>query len=217
LLSLAEEVILLVLDEKSGKFIHVPEYAFRYALSGAVLMDLAFKGKIDADTESLFVVDTSPTGDDVLDMVFESIKDEEESHNCSYWIEYLGRDALNIQAMALQRLCEAGILKQEEKLIFWVFKSRRYPTIDGYPEKEVKQRIMSLLFSDEIPDPRDTAIVALADTCRIFETMFSRHEHEKVKNRILEIGKLELISQSLSQIVREIEFQLAQASSIGPM
>ena len=216
-MSLAEEIILLTLDEKSGKFIQVPEYAFRYALSGATLMDLAFKGRIDTDTDSLFIINNSPTGDDVLDMVFQLIKEEKENKNCRYWIEYLGRESQNIQMMTLERLCDAGILKQEEKLVFWVFKSRRYPTIDGYPEKEVKQRIMALLFSDEIPDPRDIAIVAMADTCRIFETMFSRQEYEKIKNKILEIGKLELISQNLSKVVREIEFQLAQASTIGPM
>lgn len=217
MLTLAEEILLLVLDDESGKFTHVPEHSFRYALSGAVLMDLAFLGKIDADPDTLFVIDSKPTGDEILDTLLKPLSESNEKRDCSYWVQYFGRDAFKIQNLALQRLCDSGILTREDKLILWMFKSRRYPIRDGFAEKEVKQRIMTLLFNEDIPDPRDIAIVGLADACRLFERIFSRPEYEKVKDRIAEIGKLELISQSLSKVVREIEFQLAQATAIGPM
>ena len=35
------------------------------------------------------------------------------------------------------------------------------PAIDGEAQREVKLRIMGVLFSDEIPDPRDIVIICL--------------------------------------------------------
>ncbi len=217
MLTLAEEIVLLMLDDEGGKFLYVPEHSLRAALAGAVLMELAFRGKIDADPDSLFILDTMSTEDGMLDSILKQIAAEAERHDCSYWIQYLGREAYRIQQVALQRLCDAGILRAEDKSFLWVFKSRRYPVRDDLAEKEVKQRIMALLFSDEIPDPRDIAIVGLAESCRLFERMFSRSEYERVRGRIEEIGRLELISQTISKVIREIEFQLGQATAIGPM
>ena len=56
----------------------------------------------------------------------------------------------------------------------WMFRSRRYPMIDGEAEREVKLRIMEVLFSDEIPDPRDIMIICLVDACGIFKELLSQ-------------------------------------------
>jgi len=48
-LTFAEEIMLLLLEDESGRFIYVPEHSVNCVLSGAVLMDLALSGKIDTD------------------------------------------------------------------------------------------------------------------------------------------------------------------------
>ena len=55
----------------------------------------------------------------------------------------------------------------------WVFHERRYPIIDNKTVREVKLRIMGVLFSDEIPDARDIVIISLADACGIFGGILS--------------------------------------------
>ena len=42
-------------------------------------------------------------------------------------------------------------------------------TIDGKAEREVRLRLMGVLFSDEIPDPRDVVLLCLADACGILK------------------------------------------------
>ena len=49
--------------------------------------------------------------------------------------------------LGFQRLIERGILGESEKRFLWVMKTRSYPTIDGTVEKEVKLRIMNILYS----------------------------------------------------------------------
>ena len=43
MLRFTEEIMLLILDDKGGKFAHVPRLWLHYALAGAVLMDLALE------------------------------------------------------------------------------------------------------------------------------------------------------------------------------
>ena len=96
----------------------------------------------------------------------------------------------------------------------WMFKSRRYPMIDGEAEREVKLRIMGVLFSDEIPDPRDIMIICLVDACGIFKELLSRRQLGQVTPRIEQVRKLDLIGQAMSQAIRDIE--LTVISSMQP-
>ena len=73
----------------------------------------------------------------------------------------------------------------------WMFRSRRYPMIDGEAEREVKLRIMEVLFSDEIPDPRDIMIICLVDACGIFKELLSRRQLGQVAPRIEQVRKLD--------------------------
>ena len=97
-----------------------------------------------------------------------------------------------------------------------MFRSRRYPVIDGKAEREVKLRIMGVLFSDEIPYPRDVMIICLADACGIFKELLSRRELVNATARIEQVRKLDLIGQAMSQAIHDIEVSVA-ASVYGHM
>ena len=84
-----------------------------------------------------------------------------------------------------------------------MLRSRRYPTLDSKPDREVKRRLMSVLFSDDIPDPRDGAIVALADTCGIFDHLLSQREVRGTAERAALVGGLDLMLQAVSTAVQE--------------
>ena len=167
MLRFVEEIILLLLRDEDGRFVHVPSWSLDYAIAGGVLMDLAMENRIDTDLEHLILVDPTPTGDSLLDPTLADIEAGEKG-DTRYWVERTAKSAPEIREEALARLVSAGILERQEDRFLWVFRSRRYPAIDGKAEREVKLRIMGTLFSDEIPDPRDIMIICLADACGIF-------------------------------------------------
>jgi hypothetical protein len=78
----------------------------------------------------------------------------------------------------------------------------------------VKLRIMGVLFSDDIPYPRDVVIICLADACGIFDSLLSRQERARASARIEQVRRLDLIGQAMSQAIRDIE--LSVAASIQP-
>ena len=65
----------------------------------------------------------------------------------------------------------------------------------------MKLRIMAVLFSDEIPDPRDIVIICLADSCGIFQPVAVRQELSRASERIEQVRKLDLIGQAMAQAI----------------
>jgi hypothetical protein len=213
MLTLVEEVLLLTLHDKNGTFVSVPAFSLEYALSGAILMDLALRDRIDTDPEKLMIVDQTPTGDDLLDPVLEKIAGSPKTLSTQEWLNALALDTHPIKEHALDRLVNRGILQREEKKFLWVFGKRRYPVIDNKEQREAKLRILGILLSDEIPEGRDTVLIALADACALFESILSREEYLSVTERIQQVARMDLIGQAMIQMIHEMR---RAVSSVPP-
>ena len=211
MLRFSEEVMLLLLNDSGGKFVDVPAPSLDCALAGAVLMDLAMENRIDTDPERLFVIDPAPLEDDLLDPTLARIVDSAETHDAAYWIRETTLQADQIHDRSLARLVERGILRQEDDRFMWVFHTRRYPVIDNRTVREVKLRLMGVLFSDEIPDARDILLISLSDVCGIFGSLLSTAELDSAAERIAQVRKLDLMGREVAKAVREIEISLAAA------
>ena len=211
MLTFYEEIMVLLLHDENGTFLPVSEHTLNRALTGAVLMDLAFANRIDTDPERLFVIDPTPLDDDLLDPTLERIVESTESHDTAHWIRETAVHADGIHDRSLARLVERGILRQEDDRFMWVFQTRRYPVIDNRTVREVKLRLMGVLFSDEIPDARDILLISLSDVCGIFGSLLSTAELDSAAERIAQVRKLDLMGREVAKAVREIETSLAAA------
>ena len=203
-----EEILLLLLRDEDGKFVAVPGIALDNALAGGVLMDLALENRIDTDPERLILVDPTPVGDSLLDPTLAAIAGGEQ-RDALYWVGQTALRAAEIRREALSRLVERGILEHDEGRFLWVFRSRRYPIIDGRAEREVKLRILGVLLSDDIPDPRDIVIIGLADACGLLPQLLPKGEYDKARARIDQVRKLDLIGQATSRAIHDIGMWLA--------
>ena len=211
MLRFSEEIMLLLLDDGDGTFVDLPVQSLEFALAGSVLMDLAMEGRIDTDPERLFIVDRTPIDDDLLEPTFRRITSSMVTYNTRDWIQQITPSASEIRERSLGRLVNRGILREEQGRFLWVFHTRRYPVIDNQTLREVKLRIMEVLFTDQIPDVRDIVLIALADVCGIFSSLLSSRELKQVTPRIRQISKLDLIAREVASAVREIESSLAFA------
>ncbi len=103
---LTEELILLMLNEQSGYLEMVPGWNFPCVMAGAVIADLALEGRIDTDLESLYLIDATPTGDELLDPTLLEIRETRESSSTQYWIERNTARSEEIVTVTLDRLVE---------------------------------------------------------------------------------------------------------------
>ena len=210
-LRFAEEITLLLLNDDDGEFVRVPGWSMQCAFAGAVLMDLALENRIDTDIKRLVLIDPTPIGDDILDPTLALIAQSTETYDARHWVDQLADTAEEFRERALARLVERGILRREDDRFLWVFQSRRYPIVDGEAEREVKLRIMEVLFGNEIPDPRDIVLICLVDACGVLRELLTARELERASERIEQVRKLDLIGQAVSKAVWDIQSSIALA------
>lgn len=210
MLSFAEEILLLILDDK-GAFKEVREDILAHSMGGAVLMDLALQNRIDTDLKNLMLISSKPTGNLILDHAVETISREREVRTTRYWLKVFASRATEIKEEALAQLIEKRILRCEEAKILWVFGVRRYPTVDHVEREEIRTRLRRLILGNDIPDPRDVVLISLIEACRLFSAILTPQELARVRQRVLLLGKLDLIGQEVNRIAREIDHEIALA------
>jgi ribosomal protein S25 len=203
-LSLAEELLLITLDDSSGKlFPSAKPFAIDIAIAASLIMELTLNGRIDTDSEKLFVISTTPTGNQILDDILDEINAEKTSITTSAWVTRIGQKGESLNQLIIKGLVDRGILMSVEKRLLWVFKTRVYPPASGIEEREVRARVMHLIVSDEIPNPRDSLIVGLLRATSLINHLFTPDVLETLQVRIDNIVNLEEINRSLNTTVQE--------------
>ena len=204
---LAEELVLLMLNEHSGYLEMVPGWNFSCVMAGAVIADLALEGRIDSDLNRLYLTDPTPTGDSLLDPTLKEIAESRETSDMQFWIERTAGRSDEIVTVTLDRLVERKILDYESGG-FWglsrsVSRSGTYQTSDLQIRQEAKARVLSVILNDDIPDPSDAILIALMHTCGGFKLVLSPEDYEEKLERIETLCKLDLIGRSVASAVRD--------------
>ena len=207
MLSFAEEIYLLALDDVTGKIVITSkEVVLNSVLIGAVLSELSFLGRIDNDAENLYILNTdatdSPVLNEVLDVLRKSGKTEVSLSRC---LQVLLPESKNVEQLVLKELIGKGILKQVNEKLFWFFPSRRYPIIDNVEVTDVERRLRNLVLSDEIPAPRDAVLVSLVNACGLFSEILSSRELRRCEGRIEEISKYDMVCQKINELIRQVQ------------
>lgn len=219
-LTLADEIVVLVLDDNTGAIAPACAGVANIAIAGGILMELALLGRIDTDLASLFIVDPKPVGDALLDQALRKIAAEPQKRSSAWWIDRLGLHGGDLAGKVLARLVEAGILRAEDRQFLWVFSRRAYPQNSGREERDAKARLASIIFDDVVPNPRDTLLLSLADSAGVLDQMFSPMQMRKASRRIAEVVALEEISRSVRAVASHHRATLAAATSgrswVGP-
>lgn len=203
-MTITEEFLLLLLRDETGFLASVPEWRMSCSLVGATLLDLSFHQRIDTDMDSVSVMDAEPTGDGLLDPTLATIASESTSRGPRYWVERLAANADDVNEMALERLVQRGIL-EHDAAGFWsragrITRSGLYPAENA--GEEVRYRVMRVLFDNELPDPRDCALVALVQACEGFKALLTTEEYEEAEQRIDLIAGLDIFGRAVLAAVR---------------
>ena len=203
-LTLAEELVLITLDDKSGMLLDsISPFKNHIAIAASLIMELTLKGNIDLDAKKLFVVSSVETGVPILDMALVEIVAEKTPLATTEWLKKFSKRGEDFSNQIIESLVAKGIMQLVDSRLFWVLKTRSYSASSGIEQREVKARVMHLLNSDEIPDPNDVLLVGLLKAVGIFNLLLSTSELARLQNRIDEIANLEEINRSLSTSIQE--------------
>jgi hypothetical protein len=202
-LTLAEELLLLALDDAKGTIAMSTSQALGYGLAGATLMDLTLMGRLTSD-KNLVVVDATPTGDALLDQALATIAAAKRARDSKHWVRALGTGIKRHREQLEERLVQRGILHHEEHRILGVIPSPRYPTDDPQPETNSRARIRAAVLGDAPLDARTVTLISIAKACNLLDGLFSREERNATKGRVAEIIRGEALGNAVKETMDAI-------------
>lgn len=198
MLRFAEEIILLALNDETGKLHrNLEEKSLECAVAGAMLMELAFMNRVDTDLENLMVLKTDSTGDPLLDEVVTLLASVGDKMPLVQAVAKVTLKASGLEERILAGLVHKGILEEKDSSFLWIKGERTYPLLDGHDEVEVRTRIRKIILTDTMPDPRDVAIISLMETCKLHRTVFLGEELSRCRNKIKQVAAMDFIGQAM--------------------
>lgn len=203
-ISLSEEIVLLSLDDETGRPVGRGGMAPDLALAGALLMDLALAGRIDTDRDRLLLLDATPSGQVAADVALAAVAAPGALADARGLIHLLARDIAPAREALLDRLVARGVLKRVEGRVLWVFADRRYPKADGGAVADARARLRDLLLREQLPEPRDALLLGLARAAGLLPLIFSGEELARVQPWLDLVTRIESLNRSLGVAVADV-------------
>jgi len=201
IVDLSEGLLLLATDDASGR-INTKSGALDYGLSGAVLTELFLRDRLTLQNGKVTIVDASATGDPVLDDALSRITDS-KPRDAKHWVNKLPRSWIREQI--LDGLIEKGVLRREEHRILWIIPADRFPAEADSPEQHVREAVRAAVLDGATPQPRTAVLIGILKACDLLETVFSKEERKRRRDRIDQIASADLVSEAVSKAVKDMQ------------
>lgn len=216
-LTLAEQLLLLALDDETGKLLPLPDRALDYALAGAVLADLARIGRISINKDTLSVVDPNPVQSMPEDLGLLDLNQAAPS-TLKGALAHLAGDAHGLRKRVTEQLVSKGVLREEDREFLWVFHFSRYPLADSGTENAIKQRLRNRIRSGEVSlTDRDHVLIALIHACQLDDLLLSKEEQDSCRDRIIDIVSSDRIGQAVTDCIAEIQKAILEIRTYSGM
>lgn len=209
-LTLAEQFLLLALDDASGKLLSLPERSFDYALAGAVLADLTRAGRIKVVGDSIELLSTVSVASRAEDF---GLLELEQSAVGSLRgaLTHLAAEVNGLRHKLTDQLVDKGILRKQDHEFLWVFHYTRYPLADKEAENAVKQRLRNRILMPDIPATEsDHLLISLAHICELDGLLLSEKEQSQQASRLAEIARNDRIGGAVQACLDEIQRALME-------
>lgn len=190
MLTVTEDLLLLVLQKYGGRFRRHNAEILRHTLVGSALLDLELTHRLDTDLEHLEVVDPTPTGKSFLDPLLQEIANSEKPRDLWEWLQTLSPAMGDtIRDGAVESLVAQGALERRG-----TSRPPRYRLAGDAGVTDARERIEKILFSeDEIPSPQEVALICLADACDLLYALFRRKRIKAAMPRLQQVRKMDLV------------------------
>ena len=212
-LNLAEELLLLALNDEKGTVLMAASMGLPYGLAGALLIELVEAGLLRIEGKELIAAAGGSARDELLDGILGTIRSSKRTRDLKHWVGRLGRSGGKIKKDLLARLVQKGVLREEERRLLWIFPSPRYPEIDPRPEYGVRGRVRSGILGVVPPEDRTAALISLVHACDLIGVLFDKGERRDAKRRAKEITASQPIGSAVARTVEAVKVAVIAAAS----
>jgi hypothetical protein len=203
--TLAEDLLLLLLDDDSGRLI-TNGISADHALAGAVLMDLIAAGRVAEEGGKLHVMDTSSLDEPVLEASLERLVEKAPSKP-QRAIEVLTK---NVRENVLTALAKRGLIRQDKDRVLGLFPRKTWPAVDSAHEDAVRAELTAALVGGEQPSERTGTLISLLHAIGVVPKVVEG-DKKVLKARAKEISEGEWAAAAVRRAVQAIQAAVTAA------
>ena len=218
-LRLSEKLLVLALNEKSGRISTFSSERLKYGLAAAVLQELVALGKVKVEDELVKVIDTEPTGDEILDKAMEIITKSSKVKKVKHWVSKLGEKSKDFKKILVNNLLNNGIFKEREEESKWILPGKRYRIWTDRQSRGLRKKIDDTLLHGKEPDPEHLRVIVLVWHCKLYRRMFKdKEDREKARERLEDLSENDDFGTGIKKGVNNARFTVVSSlSSIVPI
>jgi hypothetical protein len=213
MLTLAEELYLIALDDEKGRVPANLTGSIRFGLAGAFLAELMLTGKITInDKQRVVVNDWSPVNDELLDETISIMGSSLHPRKLEHWINLISSQINKPEKRLALSLVEHGILRKEEKTFLWVIPYEAYPEKDASAKYWRKQSLREVVLAGGKPDDQTLVLLSLVRSLRMLNLVFTHDELKAARQKIDQMTEDEEIGKAVRYAIETVETAAAVAA-----
>ncbi len=210
-ITLAEEIMLLSLDDESGAA--KQRQAAAWAVAGGLLLDLVLAGRVAVAGKRVAVADATPTGEPLLDERLALLKAWIGDRDGRRVTDWLTKDQSKAVAPTVERLCARGVVVEEKRKAMGLFPVRRYPEADGTVERELRDRLSTVVLHAGEPDARTAGLIALIHGAGLHEAAFPGRRRKDLAARMEQVTDGQWAGESVRAAIRDMQALMAAVTA----
>lgn len=216
-LTIAEDLVLLALEDRKGTLSWRASGFFEYALAGALLAELYGRGLLEVRGDGTLAVAPSKN-DSSLSPLLAGILEEVRRHEpirAAAWVSLLAASPELLHRQA-EELVQKSVLERHEGRVLFLFHRKTYPMQDATPEKELVARLRAWFKGGTPLDAHDAAVLRLAHEADVLAPYFPAKD---IADRHLAIHALAADNPVVAATIAAIAEarQVAFIAGTGPM
>jgi hypothetical protein len=197
---LAEELLLLVLDDEKGST--RGGVGYETGLAGALLLDLVEAELVRESEGGLVATGTGAPSPPLLADAYAEIERSDRPRDARHWIGRLPKALKPLRARIAEGLVVRGVLGEERHKTLGLFKSTRYPELDPGPERELRARLRAVLVEGAEPDAHTALLLGLLAPLDLVGRLVEREHRKAAKARAKAVAESGTVGTAVAQAQR---------------
>ena len=204
MLLLAEELLLIAIDDEKGTLHSSVLRPMDYGVAGALLMDLLLSDRIRIQDGQVKMADRSPTSHPILNDLLERIPNYPDG-SLDALVGAIGDDKQNYQEQVIEQLVQNRIVTQEEHRTLGVFSSFRYPLRDPTAKNLAVRCLRDVVLNDKPPDRPMVYLISLVRAMDLTRMIFERSERRKAQEAMHRIAGDEPVGLAIESMFTTVD------------
>ena len=215
MLTLADELFLLSLEDKKNGVGFSSSFELSYAMAGAVLLELSLMGKIRLEGKRVLVLNATPTGSELMDELLEKMAAARKPRKLVEWVGVFMEKSKKLKKAALAALVGQGILRAEEKSFLWVIPYTGYREQDSSAKYGLKLHLRAVVLGGEKIDEHTAALLSLGQAAGLLDHLFTRDELRQAKKRVEALVKDDAVGQAVQEVIDSVNAAVAASVMVA--